>query len=66
VIIGAGIVLLVLFIGFTRLYLGAHYLTDVVGGFAAGWIWLSTCVYALRFARHRLGERLDRSPPTAV
>jgi undecaprenyl-diphosphatase len=66
VIIGAGIVLLVLFIGFTRLYLGAHYLTDVVGGFAAGWVWLSTCIYALGFARSRLGERLDRSPPNAL
>ncbi len=66
VIIGAAMVLLVLIIGFTRLYLGAHYLTDVVGGFAAGWIWLSTCLYALSFARSRLGEQLDRSPPNAL
>ncbi len=66
VLIGAGVVLLLLLIGFTRLYLGAHYLTDVIGGFAAGWIWLSTCIYALRFARSRLGPPPDRSPPNAL
>jgi membrane-associated phospholipid phosphatase len=37
-------VLLVLGIGFSRLYLGVHYLSDVLGGFAVGIVWLATCI----------------------
>ena len=37
---------LVLAIGFSRLYLGAHYLSDVVAGFAAGIVWLAACISA--------------------
>lgn len=33
-------VLLILLIGFSRLYLGVHYLSDVLGGFLVGGIWL--------------------------
>jgi undecaprenyl-diphosphatase len=36
VLVVAGAALLVLAIGLTRLYLGAHYLTDVLAGWAAG------------------------------
>jgi undecaprenyl-diphosphatase len=32
--------LLILVIGFSRLYLGAHWLSDVVGGFSLGMAWL--------------------------
>jgi undecaprenyl-diphosphatase len=37
-------VLLVLGIGFSRLYLGVHYLSDVLGGFAVGIVWLAACI----------------------
>jgi membrane-associated phospholipid phosphatase len=30
-------------VAFSRLYLGVHYPTDVVGGFAAGMAWLTAC-----------------------
>jgi membrane-associated phospholipid phosphatase len=46
-----GTSLLVLLIGFSRMYLGVHYLSDVVAGFAAGGVWLSTCITATEFVR---------------
>jgi undecaprenyl-diphosphatase len=34
------VIILMMLIGFSRLYLGVHYLSDVVGGFSVGLIWL--------------------------
>lgn len=42
---------LILAIGITRLYLGAHYLTDVLAGFAAGTVWLTATITAVRARR---------------
>ena len=42
VVVGAAV--LVVVIGFGRAYLGAHYLSDVVGGFVAGGAWLGAVV----------------------
>ena len=55
VVATAGIVLLV---GFSRMYLGAHYLSDVLGGFALGATWLSLCL----LARALLAGRDMRAP----
>ena len=44
---------LVLGVGYSRLYLGLHFFSDVVGGLAAGAVWLTTCVTALEVARRR-------------
>lgn len=46
-----GTSILVLLIGFSRVYLGVHYLSDVAAGFAAGGVWLSTCIMAMEFVR---------------
>jgi undecaprenyl-diphosphatase len=43
----------VLAIGYSRLYLGLHFFSDVVGGLAAGAVWLTTCVTALEVARRK-------------
>jgi membrane-associated phospholipid phosphatase len=48
----------VLLIGFSRIYLGAHYLSDVVGGYAAAAVWLTFCV----LMTHRTQGRSRASP----
>jgi len=49
-------VLLILAIGFSRLYLGVHYFSDVLGGFTAGALWLSACISGLEVARRLKGR----------
>ena len=39
-----GGVFLVLSIGFSRMYLGVHYISDVLAGYAAGGVWLSALI----------------------
>jgi undecaprenyl-diphosphatase len=42
-------------IGVSRLYLGVHYFSDVVAGYAAGLLWLSACITGLEMARRQRG-----------
>jgi len=44
-------------IGFSRVYLGVHFLTDVVGGWLAGAAWLIVGIAGYRFAQHRFARR---------
>src|SRR5215217_3068060 len=48
-----GAAVVVALIGFSRVYLGAHYVSDVVGGFAAGGAWLSAVITAWEAMRRR-------------
>lgn len=44
----AGGAVMVLLVGISRIYLGVHYPSDVVAGFAAGLVWLTAIVFAYR------------------
>jgi undecaprenyl-diphosphatase len=45
--------MLIFAIGVSRLYLGVHYFTDVIAGYAAGAVWLSACVTGAAIARRQ-------------
>ena len=50
--------LLILAIGVSRLYLGVHYFSDVIAGFAAGVLWLSACITGIEIVRRERTESL--------
>ncbi len=53
VAVAVGAAVLVVLIGFGRAYLGAHYLSDVVGGFVAGGAWLGAVIAGWEARRGR-------------
>ncbi len=48
---------LVLAIGFSRLYLGALYFSDIIGMYAAGVVWLAACITGIEIARRLTAVR---------
>ena len=48
---------LIVAIGVSRLYLGVHYFTDVIAGYAAGAVWLSACITGAEIARRQPGAQ---------
>ena len=58
----AAAVLLSLVIGFTRTYLGVHYPSDVMAGWAAGAFWAGLCWLGASMWRERAGVRRAEQP----
>ncbi|MEO7168358.1 MAG: phosphatase PAP2 family protein [Chthoniobacterales bacterium] len=48
-----GLGALILLVGLSRIYLGAHYLSNVMGAMAASIVWLAVCWTALETLRRR-------------
>lgn len=51
--------LLILLIGFSRIYLRVHYFSDVMAGFSAGIIWLSLSLFTIRKIERYSSRNLD-------
>lgn len=55
-----GAIVLIALIGLTRIYLGAHFLSDVLGAIAIGVAWLALCWTAAETFRKRRGRASAR------
>jgi undecaprenyl-diphosphatase len=51
----AGCALMVALVGFSRIYLGVHYLSDVLAAVSMSIVWLVICLIAVRGLAHRRG-----------
>jgi membrane-associated phospholipid phosphatase len=65
IVAGASLCLvLIALIGTSRVYLGVHFLTDVVGGYSAGFLWLVFSLLLVRVVeRGRSARRSGRDDP---
>ena len=54
--LAAGIVTLVALIGISRILLGVHYISDVLGGWALGITWLGVTAFAFELTRQAAGQ----------
>jgi len=59
------LLLLIFAIGFSRVYLRVHYATDVIAGFAAGFIWIVLCITVIRrieiYSRRKIDPEIKKA-----
>ena len=55
--------LLILLIGFSRIYLRVHYTTDVIAGFCVGFLWLVLSIWVVdrfeKFSKRRISRMVE-------
>jgi membrane-associated phospholipid phosphatase len=49
--------LVVLLIGFSRIYLQVHFLSDVIAGYVGELFWLTTCITGLEVYRKKQNHK---------
>jgi len=64
------LILLILVIGFTRVYLRVHYTTDVIAGYCIGFLWLVFAIWFLnrleKYSRKKLEPMIKPNAPSTV
>lgn len=66
--VGAALAVLLGLIGFSRMYLGVHFLTDVAAGYLLGTAWLMACLIAANARARYVASTAPKatSPRTTV
>ena len=55
--------IMILTIGFSRIYLGVHYPSDVIAGYFAGAFWLIFSIWSFQFLKEKIHERTHTKYP---
>lgn len=53
------VTILIAAIGFSRLYLGVHWPTDIIAGYGVGFLWLMSCITMLRLREIKRRSRIS-------
>ena len=57
VLVTSALISLIILIGVSRMYLGVHYFSDVLAGYASGGLWLTFCITSMDYILVRRARR---------